>query len=104
MRRDRFAGVAPTRIGESATVLTRPIAVDGRKLRITADAMGGRIRVGIAGSAAHRLEACQPIAGNITDSALGWKGAHDLSSFLRKKVQLQLELRSATLYTLSFSD
>jgi predicted secreted protein len=92
------------RRGESSTLLTRPITVSGRKLRITADAAGGRIRAGIAGSATHRLEACRPVDGAVTDNVLEWKGAHGLSAYLQKEVQIEVELQSATLYTLSFSD
>jgi len=104
MRPDGFAGLAPERRNDSATVLTRPIPVSGRKLRITADAAAGRIRAEIPGSPAHSLEACRPITGAVTNAAFEWQGARDLSPHLGKKIEIQVEFHSATLYTLSFSE
>ena len=104
MRNDGFAGLAPDRAGDAATLLTKPVTVTGRKLRITADTGGGRIRAGIAGSATHRLETCRPLVASATRSVLEWKGAPDVSAYLGKQVQIEFELHAATLYTLSFSD
>jgi hypothetical protein len=104
IRNDGFAGIAPQRKSEPATLQTVPITVSGRKLRITADAANGQIRAGIANSEKHRLDACRPVAGDLTNSAVEWKTARDLSSLQGKTVQLELELRGATAYTVSFGD
>ena len=104
LRSDGFAGVAPQDRARPAVLLTKPVTVSGRRLRITADAAGGGVRAGVAGSTQHRLEACRPAAAAVTNAAVEWKGAHDLSPYLGRQVQLEFELRSAVLYTFSFSD
>lgn len=100
LRPDGFAGLAPGSAA-AATVLTQPIEVSGRRLRVCADAARGSVRIGIAGSSQHSLESCRPIT---SDGEAVWKGGRDLASLRGRQAQFQIELQAATLYTLSFLD
>jgi len=103
LRPDGFAGVAAQQ-SSTATMVTRPIAVTGGRLRITADAAGGRVKVGIAGHEECSLERCTPISTDVTGAAVAWRGVNDLARLEGKSVALHFEFQDARLYTIGFTD
>jgi hypothetical protein len=50
------------------------------------------------------LDECQPIAADLTDGLLSWRGSQDLAGLKGKKIRLLFELKSAKFYAFSFSD
>lgn len=96
LRPDGYAGIAPISKNSPAALLTKPIEVTGRHLCVTADAAGGSARFRIAGA---RGFDSAPVVSDVTAAKV-----QDLSRFKGKRVQIQAELHSATLYTISFSD
>ena len=101
-RRDRYAGMAPVDIGESAVVETAPVACTGGALRVNADAVDGSVRVGILDSESHTIAACRPIEADVLDGAMTWSGG-DLAPFVGNTVRLVFEVRDASLYGFSFA-
>jgi len=101
--RDRFAGYEP--LGPAATGLieTKPIICSGSKLRITADARGGTVRVAVLDTFGRQIGACRPITGDVTDKPVIWDQT-DLSDLRGTAVRLRFELSRAKLYSFSFTD
>jgi hypothetical protein len=104
LRPDGYAGAGPVEAGSKAIITTRPVTVSGRRLRITADAGGGSVRAGIVDAEDFSLERCRPVAADVTDAAVEWRGADDLGRLAGRRVRLRFELSSASLYTFSFTD
>ena len=101
LRMDGFAGYEPIQAGGLGTVVTQPMLATGEPLRISADAQGGSLRVSVLDTAGCALDDCEPIATDVTDGAVQWKGHKGLESFKGKTVRLKFELRGAKLYALS---
>ena len=101
---DRFAGVATK--GLAGKIRTHPLQLDGARLRVNADARGGEIRVGVceeSGKPIPRfgLGDCKPITTDSLVAEVTWKGGNDFSAFAGNKMRLEIELRSARLYTIT---
>ena len=94
LRPDGFAGMETTGAAPG-TVVTRRVRCGGNRLSISADAKGGSVRVALPG-----LGLSRPISGNVTDHAVSWPGAPKLEG---REVELRFELRSAKLYSFTFS-
>ena len=102
-RPDRFAGV--TTKGSAGRIRTHPLQLDGGRLRLNADAHGGEIRVGVCEEngkpiPGFTLGDCKPITTDSLTAGVAWKNDGDLRALAGRKVQLQIELRSAKLFTL----
>jgi hypothetical protein len=94
LRPDGFAGMETTS-SAPGTVTTRPVRCGGNRLSISADAKGGSVRVALPGVGLSR-----PISGAVTDHAVSWPSAPALEG---REVELRFELRSAKLYSFTFS-
>ncbi|MBN2308455.1 MAG: hypothetical protein JXR94_05755 [Candidatus Hydrogenedentes bacterium] len=103
LRPDGFAGMRPVN-GGTATIVTKPVVCSGRRLLVSADGEGGSVRCGVIGEDGLGAEACQPIASDVSRGAVTWRDGGDLSGMIGKRVQLEFELRNATLYAFSFAD
>jgi hypothetical protein len=104
LRPDGFAGLQPATPNLPATVMTQPIVCTDSRLRLSADASGGIIRVEILDPEGKTLEESQPITGNVTDAELSWSSGNDLSAYQDKAIQLRFKLTHAKLYAFSFAD
>jgi hypothetical protein len=102
LRPDGFAAMAPVLESRIATVVTRPVRVDGKSLRINADAAGGQVRVGVAGSEDLSVSNCRPLSGDLRDAPVSW-GKKALSTVSGRDVQLVFELRSARAFSFHFA-
>jgi hypothetical protein len=101
LRPDGFAGYEPSEPGGKGLVTTQPLACSGEPLRVSADAKGGALRVAVLDAEGYGLGDCEPVADNVTDAIVKWKGGRDLSALKGKAVRLQFELQSARLYAYS---
>ena len=76
--------------------------------RLTADmtGAGGMVNVGVAGDGGNglRLADATPIAANGTDAAVVFKAGKNFAGLVGKNVTLSIEVKSAVLYTVSFSE
>ena len=104
LRPDGFAGLEPAEPGTKGTVITQPLRCSGKQLRVSADAAGGSMRVGILDDDRFRLERCEPVRADVTDAPVRWRGGQSLVPLKGRDIRLQVELRSAKLYSLGFSD
>jgi len=102
LRPDGWAGYEPA-AGKTAAVVTKPVTCSGKRLWITADAEGGRVRVEVIGEKGPSLADCAPLTGTLTKAGVRWKGG-DLSALRGKGVRLRFELTGATLYSFGFAD
>jgi hypothetical protein len=82
--------------------VTRPVVWDGGQLCVSADAAGGSVRVAIVGEDRLGLDRCVPITANVTDSRVHWRNGARPERMRGRKVQLQFEVRDATVYAFSF--
>jgi hypothetical protein len=104
LRIDGFAGMEPINAKETATIVTRPIECAGKQLRVNVDSAGGSLHVAVLDVEGLGLDECQPIAADLTDGLLSWRGSQDLAGLKGKKIRLLFELKSAKFYAFSFSD
>lgn len=104
LRPDGFAGLEPVKSDVVGTVATEPVECVGRNLQLSADALGGSLRVAIVDADGFGLGDCEPIDSNVTDGMVRWRNNRDLSEFLGKPIQFRFELRNARLYAFGFSD
>jgi hypothetical protein len=105
----RWDGFASLRlVDRKATVMTRPLVSDGRRLVVNAIASRGSVRVAIVGSdqkplAAYSLEDCQPLAGDGVAQPVRWRDhAAPPESSPDRPLRLQFELESADLFGFQF--
>ncbi len=103
LRPEGYAALVPAD-GARTIVTTRPVEVSGRRLRITADARGGSVRAAIVDAEQFSFEQCRPVAADVTDAAVHWRGADGLGRLSGRRVRLRFELQSSRLYTFSFTD
>jgi hypothetical protein len=103
LRPDGFAGYEPGSPAATGTVMTKPQLCTGSRLRVSADAEGGQLRVAVLNGDSLAVDRCRPITANVTDQEVRWTGVRDLRKMEGKHVQLQFELRGAKLYSFSFS-
>ncbi|MBN1341620.1 MAG: hypothetical protein JXQ73_03020 [Phycisphaerae bacterium] len=104
LRPDGFAGFEPADPDAPALVVTKPIRCTGKTLRVSADAEGGSLRVGIVGADGLGIDDAQPATTDATDAPVTWKNKPDLSALVGKNVQLRFELNKAKLYAFAFVD
>jgi hypothetical protein len=103
LRPDGFAGFASGSASATGTVTTKPLLCSGSRLRVSADAGEGRLRVSVLGGEAHALDRCRPIQANVTDEEVRWDGGQGLGAMKGKQVRLQFELQGARLYSFTFA-
>jgi hypothetical protein len=102
LRPDGFAGYEPDDPDKAATIVTKPITCTGEQLRVTVDAAGGSLRVGVLEAEGFALGDCRPVTADVTDALVKWRGWADLAALRGKPVRLQFELRKAKLYAFGF--
>ncbi len=103
LRPDGFAAMAPIDENKPTVVITKPIRCAGKTLRISADAKGGSVRVGVENHADLGIGKAKPITADVTDQSVPWTGGRDLSPLVGKTIRLRFELTSARLYAFSFA-
>ncbi len=110
MRSDGFAGITNLKGTETAYVKTYSLLVNAKYLLVTVDSLGGGgfAKVGLQGSDEYSTDNCHAISSNVTDFAVSWtingESENDLKEFMGKEVVLEIELKSAILYTFLFSN
>lgn len=103
LRPDGFAGYRPLAEAQPGTIVTKPILCTGKNLRVSADAEGGSLRVGILDVEGFGLGDCQAITSDVTDRTVRWASRGDFSTLTGKRIRLRFELKSAMLYAFGFS-
>ena len=102
LRPHGFAGfrAASAAVG---VVTTRAFLCTGAVLTITADALGGEVRigaVGIAGLAAS--DNVRAVAANVTAAPVRFKGGADFAGLLGRNVTLEIRFSRASVYAVGF--
>ena len=96
LRRDGFVSLDAG--AEPGTMLTRPFALPGTKLRLNADAAEGEIIVTLLDGAGNTVAVSEGVAGDHVRADVKWKQG-DLSSLTGQVVSLRFKLRQARLYS-----
>ena len=104
LRPDGFAGYEPKDRRKPALVHTRGVLCNGGRLAVSADAKGGRLRVGVRGAGGLSPADCEAIAADVTDGVVKWASGADLSALKGKEIHLTFELKGAKLYAFRFVD
>eukprot|EP01084_Bolivina_argentea_P289734 497582_1 len=103
IRKDGWAGLTNTNPQQIANLISHSFSVNGNNLIITIDVyntpISGSVRVGFKGINNYGVSDCEYIRANVTNYVVKWKSGSDISSLKGKKVQLQIELNNAVLYT-----
>ena len=83
-------------------MLTKPLTLDGRKLRLNADASQGYVTVAITDDTGVPLEnyTSQQIVGDQLDAKVEF--SHSLEALKGREVRLRFQLRNASLYSYWF--
>jgi len=95
LRPDGFAGIEPVSPGRAAMVVTRPARCTGPRLRVTADAAEGSLRVGVLDAEGLGIDQCERIVADVTDAPVRWATGDDLAALVDRDVRLAFELRAA---------
>ena len=85
------------------TLVTRPLKLVNNKLRLNADASGGKLLVEVLDESGKPIEPftranCDPISTDSVRHTVSWQGVADLSKVLGKKIRLRFILENAELY------
>ncbi|MBN1347661.1 MAG: hypothetical protein JXQ73_33550 [Phycisphaerae bacterium] len=85
------------------TLTTKLLRLAGKALYVNANAALGEVRVEILGGDGRAMDSfskdgCVALAADGIGQAVGWRGAHDLSSIGGMPVRLRFHLRNAALY------
>jgi hypothetical protein len=100
LRPDGFAGMEPEKSGRAGNIVTRPLENRSGTLRVSADAKGGALTVGVLDDSGRSMAESSPIRDDVTDAPVRWtKG--DFGSLAGKTIRLQFDLRGARLYSFS---
>ena len=83
-------------------MLTKPLTLDGRELRLNADASQGYVTVAVTDDTGAPLEnyTSQQIVGDQLDAEVEF--SHSLEALKGKDVRLRFQLRNASLYSYWF--
>jgi len=100
LRPDGFAGMEPARGFQAGALLTKPLRCSGAQLRITADAAPGSVRVSVFQADGY---SSRPITGEVTDELVRWPDGKNFAALRGQAIQLLFELRSAKLYSFTFT-
>lgn len=103
LRPDGFAGYGTESAAATGTLVTTPFVCTGGRLRVSADAQGGQLRVSVLDAAPFAMDRCRPVSRNVTDQEVRWTGVRDLRQLEGKQIQLRFELRAAKLYSFSLA-
>lgn len=100
--RDRFVSLdAGSKPGE---LLTRPFKVEGRELRLNANAARGELQVEVRDDSGKPLPGfsaaeCLPVKGDAVQLAVSWRKQKDLATLQGQTVRLRVQVRNARLYS-----
>ena len=97
MRRDGFASMDADESG--GTLTTRPVRFTGKNLFVNLDATEGELRVEALGEDGKVLLVSNPVNGDKTRIAVGWKNGNNLAALAGKPVRFQFHLRRGKLYS-----
>jgi len=104
LRPDGFAGYQPQEKGTIGVVTTRPVTCSAARLRISADAQGGAVRISVLDDEGRPLGQSQPITSDVTDGEVSWQDDFDLAGHLGGYIRLRFELENATIYAFRLGD
>ena len=99
---DRFAGYEPAETDRPASVLTRPVDLDG-ELRITADAGGGSLRVSVLDEPGNVLCVSENVTEDVTREPAPWRKGSPLHEFVGRTVRLRFEVEKARVFAFRVS-
>ena len=102
LRPDGFAGMRATD-GATGGIVTCTVACAGESLCVTTDAAGGSLRCEVVGANGFGIADCDPIAGNVTDHRVTWRGGTGVAALRCRDVALRFELRDCALYSFAFA-
>ena len=111
MARLRMDGFASLKGGsEWGSVLTRPVAIDGRELHLNVDSWRGQVKVEVLDPEEHRplegygAEESIPATVDSIDAVARWKGKPDLAELAGRTVCLRFSILCGELYAFWFGD
>ena len=103
LRPHGFAGFRATDTAE-AVVTTRPLLCTGAVLTITADALGGEVRIGAVGIAGLApSDNVAMLASNVTAAPVRFRNGATFAAVVGRNVTLALHFRGATVYAVGFT-
>jgi len=103
LRPDGFAGYEPIEENKPGIIVTRPIRCANDRLRVSADAAGGKMRIEVLdANGVTTIGTSQPIQADVTDAVVEWDKPGLLGELKGQKVRLKFEITSATLYSFIF--
>ncbi len=100
LRPDGFAGWAPAEPHGRGTLTTGRLRIVGERLRVSADAAEGEIRVTLLDEDGRRAAVSRPVRSDVTDAPLEWDGEDPLAGVRGRPVRLRVEVSSAILYAI----
>jgi len=110
MARLRLDGFVSLKGGiEQGSVLTKPLLVEGRELRVNVDAWRGQVRAEIIDAADGRVipgfsnDECVPASIDSIDEPLRWREKADLSELAGRTVRLRFSILRGELYAFWFA-
>ncbi len=104
LRPDGFAGYETIAVGKAGFVTTAPVICTGKRLAVSADAAGGRVRVAVLDDEHLGFDECRPITTDMSGGSVKWTGDADLKKYEGRKIRLRFELTNAKLYAFSFEE
>jgi hypothetical protein len=104
LRPDGFAGYETVAPEHHGVIVTTPVTCTGRRLKVSADAAGASIRVGLLVNDQDPAGMSEPIIADVTDQPVRTAGRDDLTRLIGKPIRLRFELTGGKLYSFSFGE
>jgi len=105
LRPDGFACYEPEGADKTATISTKPVAVVGGSLCLSADvAKSGHVKVTVLDKENKVLAESDPITETGTDIKMKWTEKFSLEKLTGREIKFRFELKGAKLYSFSFED
>ena len=105
LRPDGFAGYRQEQAGRPATITTTPITPADGTLRISADVeQGGFVKVRVLDEHNELLAESGQLSGSQSDAKVEWPDGFSFDELADTSIQIQFEIRDATVYSFSFTE
>ena len=104
LRPDGFAGYEQVSAKRPAVVTTKPMAITGSALHLSADVYGvGSVQVRLLNRADEEVIAeSQPIGQTVTDGVVTWQNSFTFSSVMGENIRIEFGMNGAKLYSFGF--
>lgn len=103
LRPDGFAGYEAAAGVRTGKVVTKPLRLTGRQMRVTADVHGGRIATTLRDGTGKIVAEAEPVTATATDQPLRWLNGFEFARAKETPLRVAFEFSSARIFSFSLA-